>query len=278
MNLAYPVIEENTDITMMAWNKPYEEIFPKLKEYGYSAVELLIRDAAVVDSDKLQYLLGKNNLRLSMISTGPMQRLDHLFLMDADPIKRHLAVKRLDDLLCLGALLHAPIVIAKFRGQVSDCENCLLTDLAAILRYVDKKAGEFGIQVYIEPQSRPDMNNLNTIEETVSFITSNQLEHTKILMDIFHMNLTEDSIVQSIITYGRYIGALHLADTQRRIPGFGTIDFLEILKAIRQTGFRGDASIEVKQEPDSDACARLTADAVRYLERLAGTGEDTRNR
>lgn len=266
LKLSYPVIVPDTNAPMMAWQDSFETVFPKLKAMGYEAVELLVRDPRTVDREYLLKQLEANGLVLSMIGTGPMQREEHLFLMEQDETKRAEALARLDALIDLGAFFHVPVIVAKYRGTCSDAPGCTMDDLAAILKTADEKTKAAGIELLIEPQNANNINNLNAIGETVDFIRGTGLRNTRLLMDIFHMDVTEESIPVSLEKYQEYLCALHLSDRARMIPGLGTLDYVKILRTLKKIGFDGYASVEVKQISDSEQTARLNAMALRYLE------------
>ena len=65
-----------------------------------------------------------------------------------------------------------------------------------------------------------------------------------IVADLFHMALEEEDIPEAILQNGRYLGHVHLADSNRRLPGQGATDFRAALTALRQVGFEGWLSFE----------------------------------
>lgn len=60
--------------------------------------------------------------------------------------------------------------------------------------------------------------------------------NVKLLMDIFHMDKTEKFIEDSVRTYREYIGMLHMADSERKVPGNGNINIREILQTLHEIG------------------------------------------
>lgn len=186
--------------------------------------------------------------------------------MSPDALVRRNAIKQLEGLIKLGSQFSAPVVIAKFRGQTEDISGCRMEDLAIALHHGEDLAASLDVELTIEPQSAPGMNNLNSIEESVQWIEAHNLKHTRLLMDTFHMNVTEDSVIESMKKYSNYLGGIHLADTDRRIPGLGSLDFSAILDTLHKLNFHGPASLEVKQIPDSATAAFLSCHTIRYLE------------
>ena len=138
---------------------------------GICKIEVVrVRDPAAVDRELLAKNLRGKDLVLSFIGTGPMQREDKLFLMDEDNEKRAQAVKRLYALIDLGAAFKVPVVIAKYRGTTKDVDGCRMEDLAKILQDATQVAESKGIEISIEPQNATNINNLNSIGETVDWL------------------------------------------------------------------------------------------------------------
>lgn len=266
MKLSFPVCIPDTDETIMAWCQNYEESFPWLAGNGYEGIEMLVRDPAEVPKDQVLTLLQENKLQISAIGTTPMQKKDHLFLLSEDKEIREEAQKRLEALIELGDFFHAPILVGKYRGMQKDADHCRMEDLEEIIRKADKKASETGVTLLIEPQSSDNINNLNTIEETVAWIRRNRFMNVKLLMDIFHMDKTEQSIENSLRIYREYIGMIHMADSKRKVPGSGKVNTREILQTLNKIGYQGFLSMESKQEPDTKSVAAMSARALKDMD------------
>ncbi len=267
MKLSYPVCVPDTEEKIMAWCQTYEEAPEWLRANGYKGIELLVRDADEIKKEELKKILDENQMEISAIGTTPMQKKDKLFLMSENKEIRKEAKKRLDDLLELGTFFKAPVLIGKYRGTVKDVNGSRLSDLEMILHEADEKAKEKQINIFIEPQNPDNINNLNTIGETVRWIETNQFTNVKLLMDIFHMNKTETSIEESLRKYKAYIGMIHMADSQRKVPGFGEMNIKNILRVLNEIGYEGYLSMEIKQEPDVKFAAGLSSMALRYMDR-----------
>lgn len=262
MKLSYPVCCPDTTQRIMAWCDSYEDAFPFLKNAGYDGIELLVRNPDSVDRDKLAKLLSDNSMLISAVGTTPMQKEDQLFLLDPDPEKSSEAVRRLYGLIDLAAFFRAPVLIGKYRGTVQEKVGCRLSDLAAIMQKADAYAMEKGIVLFLEPQNKTNINNLNSIGESVAWIEQNNFRNTKLLMDLFHMDVTEDSIADSILRYRQYLGMVHMTDSGRKVPGAGSLDMAGIIDALKEAGFSGYLSMEIKQEPDSPQAAVYSAEAL----------------
>ena len=57
-------------------------------------------------------------------------------------------------------------------------------------------------------------------------------ENVKMLLDVFHMNIEEDSIAEGIRRLKGYIGEIHAGEKNRKVPGKGTMPWDEIAQAL----------------------------------------------
>ena len=83
-----------------------------------------------------------------------------------------------------------------------------------------------------------------------------------LMPDVFHMNIEDDRIGDSLIRNASLIRYIHLADSNRRAPGSGHIDFDEVFEGLKAAGFDGWAAIEILPEPDTDTAARRAAEYI----------------
>lgn len=268
MKLSYPVPVPDASEKLMAWCCPYEDAYPYLRGAGYQGIELLVKNPDTVDKERLNFLLQSNQLELSCVGTGPMQRDDRLYLMGADKDKRKEAVRRLYGLIELASLYHVPVLIGKYRGMAGTQPGCRLEDFERIMTEADETAGSSGIELFLEPQGKDSINNLNTVEECVSWIERNRYRNVKLLMDIFHMEQTEDSITGTLERYRDYIGMVHMSDSRRLVPGYGKIPVKQVLEVLEDTAYGGYISMEIRQYPDSATTASLSAMSINYIETL----------
>lgn len=265
MKLSYPVCAVQTEQDIMAWCEDPEEGIRYLGENGYEGIELLVRDPEKVEKEKIQEILHAYHMQISAIGTTPMQKEDHLFLLSEEKEIRDEAKRRLEGLIRLGEYFKAPVLIGKYRGMVKDREYCRMEDLEEIIRDADKMAGNKRVNLLIEPQNPSNINNLNTIEEAVAWIHKNQFSNVKLLMDIFHMDKTEASITETLKRFPNTIGMIHMADSERKVPGFGQISMKKILETLEEAGYQGYLSMEIKQDPDTRFVAELSAMSLQYM-------------
>jgi len=101
------------------------------------------------------------------------------------------------------------------------------------------------ITLLIEPlNSLKDHKNyyLDNFQKTLELIQSINSEHLKILYDIYHMQIMEGNILETLQKYHQFIGYIHIANVPYRCePWSGELDFKFILKELSKvySGFVG---------------------------------------
>ncbi len=76
------------------------------------------------------------------------------------------------------------------------------------------------------------------------------------MMDVFHMNIEEKDLFQTIRDYASYNIHVHLADNNRRYPGHCGMDFGKIVAAFRDVGYDAAYTTEIFQFPSQEEAAR----------------------
>ena len=84
--------------------------------------------------------------------------------------------------------------------------------------------------------------------------------------DFFHMNIEETDIAESIRAAGGFLKHIHLADSNRRHPGAGHIDFRPALAALGAINFDGYMALECHVTVELPV---LLEQSARFLRSLA---------
>jgi sugar phosphate isomerase/epimerase len=71
------------------------------------------------------------------------------------------------------------------------------------------------------------------------------LPNLGVMGDTFHMNIEETSIADAFRKTGKYLTHVHFADSNRAAPGKGHLDFVPILKALKEIGYAGYIAFEL---------------------------------
>lgn len=241
------------------WNE-LENSMRKASNLGFDAVELFTSAGDAIETKKLEFLLDKFNLQLAAVGTGAGKVIHGLTLTDSDKKVRKKAISFISSMISFGALFDAPAIIGSMQGNVSGDINReqALVWLAEGLEILGNEAAEKDVSLIYEPLNRYETNLINTLQAGVEFIESRKIGNIKLLADLFHMNIEEADMAESIRKYARHIRHVHFADSNRRAVGLGHTDMHYIASALKEVGYDGYISAEALPWPNEDAAASQT--------------------
>jgi sugar phosphate isomerase/epimerase len=266
MKLSYPVATPEVPGKVLGFSGNFEKNLQTIKEIGYEGVELLAMDASMLDFQQIEYQVKKHELKVVSIGTAPI--LDHgkLSLLNKDNSVRKAAMERTKGLLELAGKFECGVTFGRFRDNVDPsneelCAEALNSKFIELCEYAEK----CGSSIWLEPQNAANVNNLNGVQESIDWVKRLDRKNLGLLLDTFHMDITELSIPVSIIKATQYTHFIHLSDRNRFAPGVKGLDFVQILAALAHTKYSGYLSMEYKQLPDSESAARMGYSFMKYL-------------
>ncbi|KRT76146.1 MAG: xylose isomerase domain-containing protein [Armatimonadetes bacterium CSP1-3] len=221
-------------------------------EVGFAAVEISVRDPADLGVRRLEKLLSALGLQLSAVATGQSFYTDGLNLCDREAEIRVRAVERFKACTDFAARFGGAVILGGIRGL----QACSREEALEAFRQCVAHAGGRGVTVCIEPINRYETDFLNTIAEVTALIGELNAGPVRILPDTFHMNIEEPVIEDSLRRAGALIGYVHLADSNRRAPGGGHIDFAAVRAALDAVGYAGYVGFEILPVPDDETAVR----------------------
>lgn len=113
----------------------------------------------------------------------------------------------------------------------------LLDQSVKSIKEVIKLAEDLDIDYSMEPLNRYEGYLLNTGKEGVAFCEEVGSPRIKLNMDIFHMNIEEDSINEALITTKDVLTDLHFGENNRTFPGMGGFDWRGIIKTLKSFNY-----------------------------------------
>lgn len=125
--------------------------------------------------------------------------------------------------------------------RARDREWRLAADSVQILA---QEAERLGVQLAIEPINRYETYLLRSAEEARAFVAQSGSDAVRVQLDTFHMSIEEADLEAAIRATGPLLCNLHLADSNRRAPGDGRLDWHRILAALSDIGFTGPLTLE----------------------------------
>lgn len=236
--------------------------------HGYPAVELFARSAADVPVNRLKAVLAETGLKVSAFGTGAGFMLERLHLCHPDASVRQRARAYVQGFIELAAGFGAWPILGLMRGLVEkgDTADEARRRMEEALVDLDAAAARVGGRLLLEPINRYETPLINRLDEGVALIEKLGLGHTRLLADTFHMNIEEASIEEALRTSARQVGHLHWADSNRRPPGCGHVDFGVMARALQEVGYEGYVAFECLPHPSpGEAADRALKTFRRYL-------------
>lgn len=243
----------------------FETNVAEIAGMGYDGVELAIRDPGLVNAEALLTVVQRHGLEVPAIGTGQAWADEGLSFTDPDPGVRLAAIERIKGHMPFAARAGAVIIIGLIRGTVKPDagQERALAWLAEALQECCATSSPQGVRLALEPINRYETTLIGTVAQGLDLIERVGAANLGLLLDTFHMNIEEPSIEESIRLAGDRIFHFHVADSNRRHPGGGHLDFTGILEALKQTGYIGHISGEFLPLPDEKTAAREAIHCLR---------------
>jgi sugar phosphate isomerase/epimerase len=258
---------------------PGEEIsrsIDRVARLGYDAVEVE-GEPEKVDPGRVRKLLDDAGLAASSVCPSFTAGRD---LSHPDPDVRTDAMDYVRKVAELAHAVGAPTIIvaptAYLRMQpVADPKDEWQWAVESV-RSVGEYAASLGVDVSLECWNRYGTYMLNRLEQGVRMWRETGLENGGVMADTYHMNIEERSLPEAIRETGELLNHVHLSDSNRLAPGWGHIDFGEILRTLQEIGYGGYLAFELILPPGtpSDGTGRAealddtTEQAIQHLRRL----------
>jgi sugar phosphate isomerase/epimerase len=267
MRLSIVLSTHTTQFQAVAFKGDFEANVARIASYGYTGVELAIRDPQLVDADELEAAVGRYGLEVPAIGTGQAWGEERLSFTSDDAAVRRAAVARVKSHVPLARRLGAVIILGLIRGITppGQSHEQSMAYLVEALQECAATAASEGVRFALEPLNRYETDLIHTVDEGLDLIQQVGAENFGLLLDTFHMNIEEPSIEASIRAAGDRIFHFHVADSNRWHPGAGHLDFGSILSALRGTGYTGYVSGEFMPMPDADTGARRAMQHLRSV-------------
>ena len=102
----------------------------------------------------------------------------------------------------------------------------------------------YGVTIAMEPVKRFESHFMNTAQQALEMIDFVGAPNLKVHLDTFHMNIEEADLPGAILACGDKLAHMHLVDSNRGTPGMGHIDWVRILRALKQINYTGAGCLE----------------------------------
>jgi D-psicose/D-tagatose/L-ribulose 3-epimerase len=85
---------------------------------------------------------------------------------------------------------------------------------------------------------------LNTADQTVKLLERIGAPNVFVHLDTYHMNIEEKGVANGILRAREHLKYIHLSESDRGVPGTGTVAWDEVFAALAAIGFKGGMAME----------------------------------
>lgn len=248
--------------------KEWKKAFRWVKDSGFDAAELILSDPGLLDTDAIRRELDALELGVSTISTGQAVGMENIYMCAGSRLVRQLAQERLmRDIDFAEKFDRANVTVGLIRGRGGELspqleEEFLIRELAVVAEYAAKK----NIVINLEPINRYECKLINSTEDGYRLLEKMGFpENVGILYDTFHSNIEDADMLQAIRSFGSRFSHVHIADSNRRLPGEGHVDYAAIMATLKEIGYQGYISLEVLNNPSAAHVAEHAGAAMLAL-------------
>jgi sugar phosphate isomerase/epimerase len=260
-----------------------EKTYERLKRCGYDAIEITPPKGryglGVRMEDYLQThkkLKADYGLAVSCINECWGEEWDPFsptYKTLTEPKTADLAVSETRSSIDFAAELGAPCVTVAVAihaditpGNVAECTAVAVDALQRMAGYAQGK----GIRLVFEATNHLEMGKfVNTALNHKRMIELTGQDNIGIQLDWFHANFEELNPYEAVMDAHPLLWHMHFRDSNSLTPGYGTVDFKAVLRAVKKIGYDGYCTIEsAPMVPDADTAAKDGIDYLKLLERI----------
>jgi D-psicose/D-tagatose/L-ribulose 3-epimerase len=225
-----------------------EEHYPhleKIKSTGFDGVEVPIFGGDDAHYRKLRTKLDELELKASTVTVATPEAS----AISTDPDIRRAATERLKIIVRQSAILGADILCGPFHQALGVFSGTGPTEEefqhgAEVHHAVAETAQREGVVLAIESLNRFECYFLNTMSATAAYVRRVDHPNFKALFDTFHANIEEENPAKAYSENAAEIAHIHVSNNDRGVPGRGHIDFQNIFRGIKSSGYDGWLTIE----------------------------------
>jgi sugar phosphate isomerase/epimerase len=239
--------------------EPIERTLERLQGQGYDAVEMF-GEPQKMGMKKLRDIFDSFNFHVcgitgmwGSISEDSWKRrilsadrsiTKHTEEYVMDCIKMCQSVGGNEMNICLFADSDMATYDRNHRSLSGDKKEAVIQKAIPLLNTLSRFAKDYGVHILVEPLNRYNTPFCSSAKD--AFVIANKVNHDNfgLLLDTFHMNIEEDSLEDTILKSRKLLRHMHLADNNRKMPGYAHINFQSIMRSLFGIGYNGYASFE----------------------------------
>lgn len=226
----------------MNWNRQgAEKAIAGAVQYGVDLIEIPLLDAASVDAPHTRALLEKHGLQAvcslglpekNWASRNPEGAIEYL----------KVAIDKTADMgaAALSGVIYGGIGERTGAPPTQKEYDNIVKALVPSAKYAKAR----GIELGIEPVNRYENHLVNTGLQAVELIERIAADNLFVHLDTYHMNIEEKGAGNGILDSRQFLKYIHLSESDRGTPGYGTVNWDEIFSTLAAIEFKGVLAME----------------------------------
>lgn len=267
--------------------EPIERTLERLQGQGYDAVEMF-GEPQKMGMKKLRDIFDSFNFHVcgitgmwGSISEDSWKRrilsadrsiTKHTEEYVRDCIKMCQSVGGNEMNICLFADSDMATFDRNHRSLSGDKKEAVIQKAIPLLNTLSRFAKDYGVHILVEPLNRYNTPFCSSAKD--AFVVANKVNHDNfgLLLDTFHMNIEEDSLEDTILKSRKLLRHMHLADNNRKMPGYAHINFHSIMRSLFSIGYNGYASFEPNvNDKDYENLTKRGLEFIKSLEKIVSS-------
>ncbi len=249
--------------SLMLWTiqGSFEQKLETAAKVGLESVELVGEHTSWSDADIRRMLKLAQSLELGMDTLSAVPNWGKMPVSMVDPALREGMLKEVQKNIVMAQKLEIPMLLLMSGNAIPG--RTYEQQYASLLEGC-KRAGDLAAKANVTLIVEPLNNKVNhkgfflaTCVEGLKLIKETDNPHVRLLFDIYHEQVQVGNVTRTIVEAAPYVSVFHVADNPgRNDPGTGEMNYENIYKAIRKTGYLGYITMEYL--PLGDQVASLT--------------------
>ena len=226
-------------------DEPLEVSFDRVARCGYDTIELLGRPDAF-DVARIKDNQARTGLKVASLCMiyGP-----DTDIVSSDPGIRRSALDYILEMLGLAAQVDVEVVPITPTACMKTRPEAPLEQewqwACETIGAVAETAQTHAIRIVVEPWNRYETYLINRLDQAVRMVRDVGHPNVGVKGDLFHMNIEELDLAESVRATGSLLWHLDVADSTRAAPGVGHLDLAPVAAALDDIGFDGILNFEL---------------------------------
>ncbi|SEH42080.1 hydroxypyruvate isomerase [Halopenitus malekzadehii] len=253
-------------VEMIYDDRPFVDRLDRVAAHGFETIEFWTWPDK--DLDAIADRLETHDLSVAgMAANTEPRRPEALERPLTDPAKRRDVVDDITESIAVADRFDCPNLIVLVGPKPNEYTRAEAREsVIACLREVAPVAAEAGVTLIVEPLNRAVDHSGYYLERSApafDIVAEVDSPAVRINFDIYHQQISEGNIIDTITNNVDAIGHIHIADVPgRHEPGTGELHYPNILTAIDESGYEEYVGFEYIAADDDDVALETIQDLV----------------